>query len=181
MLNPKIFVLLAVWALDRTTAEATYGAALSNWDTSRVEDLSYIFSQTRCPACPFPTTFNSELNWDTSRAKTLVYTFYDNDVFNQQLDWDTSKVTDMTGTFASANTFTQLLDWDTSSVTNFGYMVTLLPRARLAPPRGAPTSTPAHRLVARDRSLIASPADAQFYNVPGTSCAAQTLFTAPCA
>ena len=145
------------WVADRTAAEATYGAALSNWDTSRVEDLSYIFSQTRCPTCP--ATFNSELNWDTSRAKSLVYTFYDADRFNQQLDWDTSKVTDMGGTFASANTFTQLLDWDISSVTNFGYMVTLLPLARLAPPRGAPTSTPAHRLVARDRSLIASRPD----------------------
>jgi hypothetical protein len=128
------------WVVDRTTAEATHGAALSNWDTSRVEDLSYIFSQTRNSA--LPGMFNSELNWDTSRAKSLVYTFYDADLFNRQLDWDTGKVTTMLGTFASANTFTQLLDWDTSSVTDFEFT---------------------------------------FYNVPGTSCAAQTLFTAQCA
>ena len=92
------------WIASPAAAEAKYGA-IADWDTSGVDDLSYLFQS--------KTTFNAQLNWDTSKVTTMKGTFGKAATFNQKLVWDTSKVTNMYGMFYLAKTFNQPLgDWD---------------------------------------------------------------------
>ena len=127
------------WIANEATAEATHGAS-SGWDTSRVDDLSYVFTGTASyDLCPFNDdigawdtaavtslvgTFRySEFNgaiggWDTSKVTNMAQTFAQAFYFNSELAWDTSKVTDMGWTIMSISRFNQPLVWDTSSVTN---------------------------------------------------------------
>ena len=90
--------------------EETHGH-ISGWDTSRVDDMSQLFSD--------KINFNGEIGgWDTSKVTTMERTFYKAEAFNQQLVWDTSSVKTMAYTFCIADAFNQKLVWDTSAVTN---------------------------------------------------------------
>ena len=73
------------WIANEATAEDTHGE-ISVWDTSRVDDMSFLFRS--------KTTFNAQIGgWDTSKVKSLYYTFNSAEAFNSPLDWDTSQVT----------------------------------------------------------------------------------------
>ncbi|MEW4925009.1 BspA family leucine-rich repeat surface protein [Algibacter sp. 2305UL17-15] len=133
-----------LWYSDRTSAEATYGH-ISNWDTSNITNMSYLFSR--------KTSFNENIgNWDVSNVKDMSYMFgttyteissfnqpignwdvsnvtdmsfmFSNSLFNQPIgDWDVSSVTTMYGMFNIANAFNQPIgSWDVSSVVTMKYM-----------------------------------------------------------
>jgi len=90
----------------------TSNNSINSWDTSSVQDMSELFSQT---------TFNSPIdNWNTSNVTNMSRMFYFSKHFNQTLKtWDVSKVTNMQSMFMSAEKFNQpLQDWNTESLTN---------------------------------------------------------------
>lgn len=88
----------------------------SNWDTSTVQDLSYLF---------YPCRFNdiNVSNWNTTSFKNLAYTFagyYGQSPF-QNLDvsnWDTRNIQDLTGTFYYCGRLTDLdvSNWNLNNV-----------------------------------------------------------------
>ena len=95
------------------------------WDTSKVTNMSWMFSDDQCNNNNPTVSFNQPLNnWDTSKVTNMSRMFYCNKSFNQPLNnWDTSKVTDMSYMFSTATAFNQLPNnWDTSNVTNMSYM-----------------------------------------------------------
>jgi surface protein len=88
-----------------------------SWDTSRVTNMSYMFSNT--------TYFNQDIGgWDTSRVTNMSSMFYGASSFNQDIGgWDTSNVTTMSSMFYGASSFNQDIGgWDTSNVTTMSSM-----------------------------------------------------------
>ena len=93
---------------------------LSNFDTSNVTNMSYMFIN-----CYTLTSLDVS-NFDTSNVTNMSYLFYrcesvtSLDVSN----FDTSKVTNMLAMFGGANKLTQLdvSNFDTSKVTNMSFM-----------------------------------------------------------
>jgi len=91
---------------------------ITNWNTSNVTDMSYMFMD-----LPY---FNQPIgNWDTSNVTDMSYMFSGASEFNQPLgNWVTSNVTDMSHMFYEASTFDQPLDpkpngiWNTNNVKN---------------------------------------------------------------
>ena len=62
------------WIADKTAAEGTHGA-ISEWDVSRVDDLSELF---------VGTTFNDDIGaWDTSKVTDMYGTFNGANAFNR--------------------------------------------------------------------------------------------------
>jgi surface protein len=95
----------------------TYGK-IENWDTSRVTDMSGLFSFT---------SFNEDISkWDVSNVTTMKDMFGDNRKFNQPIGkWGkkTGNVTDMHGMFDTSENFNQPIeDWDVSKVTDMSHM-----------------------------------------------------------
>jgi surface protein len=100
----------------RAEAERIYGH-ISEWDVSRVTNMSSLFSESRI--------FNDDISgWNVSNVTSMSNMFWDNKVFNQPIgDWDVSNVTDMQGMFWDAKSFNQPIgDWDVSNVTNMSSM-----------------------------------------------------------
>jgi surface protein len=91
---------------------------LSNfWDTSQVEDMSFMFA-----ICPL---FNSNISsWNTSSVTNMVGMFFYGSQFNQDISyWDTSQVNDMSFMFSDATNFNQpITGWSVSAVTNMSGM-----------------------------------------------------------
>ena len=93
----------------------TYGK-IENWDTSRVTDMSYLFSLSY---------FNEDISkWDTSNVTDMEEMFSEAFRFNKNIgNWNTSSVTNMTGMFNYAESFNQPIGgWDTSKVTDMKKM-----------------------------------------------------------
>lgn len=93
---------------------AFYGALLdsadlSQWNTSNVENMSLMFSNSKA---------NSGIsNWDTGSV-TDMHRMFEWSSFNFDLNnWDTSNVKDMSSMFISSQFNGEIGDWDTSSVT----------------------------------------------------------------
>ena len=102
---------------------ASFNENVSNWDTSNVTDMSFMFYH-----CT-DQDFNPDVsNWDTSKVTTLQSMFdgCTGNNFNPNFsNWDTSSVTTTEGMFynCKGNSFNpDLVDWDTSNVTNTRYM-----------------------------------------------------------
>ena len=93
---------------------------LSNFDTSQVTNMSYMFDGMRNL-----TTLNLS-NFDTSRVTDMQYMFsYVSNLTSLNLsNFDTSRVTDMQYMFSYASNLTSLnlSNFDTSKVTNMRYM-----------------------------------------------------------
>ncbi len=116
-------------------------ADFSGWNTSNIEDMSFLFSNAY--------TFNLNVNsWDVSSVTNMDNLFNGTAAFNQPLDnWDVSAVTNMESMFyesgfnqpidnwvvsavntfflmfGSNSTFNQPLNsWDVGSATNLSYM-----------------------------------------------------------
>ena len=88
---------VSAWVADAGSAEATHGS-IAGWDTSRVDDMSYLFVD--------ESTFNAAIGgWDTSQVTSMQSTFSGAKAFNSELAWDTSSVTTMANTFRGADAF----------------------------------------------------------------------------
>jgi surface protein len=97
-----------------------FNKTLTSWDTSKVQDMSYMFYGA--------TLYNNEadiaFNWDTSKVTNMSYMFGATNNFNCDIhNWNTSLVTNMSYMFYQANAFNNFIGaWTTSSVTNMNYM-----------------------------------------------------------
>jgi surface protein len=94
-----------------------FNSDISDWDTSKVENMTLIFSNA--------IKFNSDISrWDTSNVTDMSYMFYNVKNFNSDISgWNTSKVTNMISMFYNAKSFnSDISDWDTSKVTNMSEM-----------------------------------------------------------
>ena len=89
---------------------------LSNWDTSHVTDMQYMFFNN------YYFNNNSISNWDVSNVINMQGMF-SNSYFDQNIsNWDVSNVTNMSDMFSSS-TFNQNIDsWNVSNVTNMSNM-----------------------------------------------------------
>ncbi|WPO92339.1 BspA family leucine-rich repeat surface protein [Chryseobacterium sp. HR92] len=100
----------------RSAKNFTSNHSINSWDTSSVQDMSELFSQTK---------FNSPIdNWNTSNVTNMFRMFHYTKLFNQPLKtWDVSKVTNMQYMFMNAEKFNQpLQDWNTESLTTMADM-----------------------------------------------------------
>lgn len=117
-----IYKAVDLWFLNPTEAESNYGH-ISNWDTSKITNMSYLFSVKRNP---LSNNFNDNINnWNLSLCKNMEYMFYSSPSFNQPLDkWNVSNVENMKGIFANTSVFNQNLEsWDMSSIKNMAGML----------------------------------------------------------
>ncbi|UFH31525.1 BspA family leucine-rich repeat surface protein [Chryseobacterium sp. C-71] len=102
--------------------------SMQNWDTSTIENFSFMFAQHHIIPIYTPPTFSfnpTQLSsWDTSSATDLSYMFTGRNNFNQNLNsWDVSKVKNMSWMFAFCSAYNQPLDnWNTSSLQNIHNM-----------------------------------------------------------
>ena len=93
-------LLDAVRNLDGDTRRHdTYGP-ISDWDVSKITDMSFLFLLSRWD-------FNSDLSaWDVSNVTNMFEMFANAAAFNSDLSrWDVSSVTDMKGMFWGATAF----------------------------------------------------------------------------
>ena len=114
--NETIREAVKAWLKDQESAEEKYGH-ISRWDTSKVTDMSELFSGAH--------DFDESLNdWDVSNVTTMKYMFSWATSFNQPIgDWDVSNVTNMKQMFRLATSFNQPIgDWDMSNVSNMEEM-----------------------------------------------------------
>ena len=106
------------WFHSRSWAESSYGH-ISEWDTSQVTDMSYLFcgrSAGYCSSGYYTSSargFNDDISaWDVSSVTTMYRMFYYAYDFNQDLSgWNIRAVTDMIYMFYYAYDFNQNLDW----------------------------------------------------------------------
>ena len=119
-----------LWYKSPGAAIASHGA-VSDWDVSRVENMSALFcSLPNIPDCSLlfsydQNKFNEDISkWDTSRVTDMSYMFAAATWFNRPLDtWNTARVTTMAHTFAWAGSFNQPLNsWNTVRVTTMARM-----------------------------------------------------------
>ncbi|GMI23136.1 hypothetical protein TeGR_g3838, partial [Tetraparma gracilis] len=98
------------WFYNEAAATAKWGH-ISDWDTSKVTNMQYLFFGKR--------SFNEDISgWDVSKVITMYGMFRVATAFNQPIgNWDVSKVTDMRYMFKFASTFNQpISNWDVSQV-----------------------------------------------------------------
>ncbi len=118
------------WLKDPNAAERRYGH-ISEWDVSRVTDMSELFmgeykqegqeTHLRWE----DSSFNEDLSrWQTGNVTNMSWMFSGARSFNRDLSkWQTGKVRDMEGMFWGASSFnSDLSKWDTGSVTIMGGM-----------------------------------------------------------
>jgi surface protein len=93
-----------------------FDSSISLWDTSRVTNMTLMFSFT-------PVNCNLS-RWDTSRVTNMSKMFYGARMFNRPLGrWDTSNVSDMSNMFNGAVSFNQdISEWDISNVVDMSSM-----------------------------------------------------------
>ncbi|XRA99628.1 EF-hand domain-containing protein [Pycnococcus provasolii] len=114
--NADLRERVGAWLNDQGSATNLFGE-ISEWDTSKVTDMSDLFNNAP--------DFNEDISgWDTSKVTDMSYMFYDAKAFNQDISrWDTSKVTSMRGMFYDAKAFNQdISKWNTSKVTDMSHM-----------------------------------------------------------
>ena len=126
--NKSLKIAVNLWLSNKKDAKIKYGD-INNWDTSKVTDMSHLFSDA--------TSFNDDISkWDTSLVTDMNNMFYSALIFNQTINkkgviksgkiyyaWDTSKVRDMSKMFYSAESFDDdISNWDTRNVNNMSSM-----------------------------------------------------------
>ena len=99
-------------AADATGANCRHdGIPISDWDVSRVTDMSELFKGAR--------EFNADISkWNTAAVSRMDYMFRDAWRFNQDISsWNTAAVTTMYGMFTFAKYFNQdISKWNTAAV-----------------------------------------------------------------
>merc|ERR1712100_851961 len=98
------------WNRNSSHAALVFGD-ISNWDVSKVTDMSLMFKYT---------PFNGDLSkWDVSKVTNMNTMFYSASSFNGDLSkWDVSKVWGMSGMFEDSDFNGDLSKWDVSKVTS---------------------------------------------------------------
>ena len=102
---------------DMFSGASVFNQNISNWNTSNVTSMRGMFARA--------SVFNQDIgNWDTSKVIFMDSMFYNASVFNQNIsNWDTSKVTDMYAMFFGASVFNKnISNWNTSNVTDMSFM-----------------------------------------------------------
>lgn len=107
----------------------------SNWDTSKVTDMTYMFNNSNGSNKNYNGAKNdienySYLtglnNWNLQSVTNMTYMFYNSKYYNfqdKELTWNTSNVTDMTYMFRNCNAYNfPKLSFDTRNVTNMSNM-----------------------------------------------------------
>lgn len=103
-------------------------SSMQNWDTSNIQNFSFMFAQHHLGIEYTPTVpgFNPpELGaWDTSSATDMSYMFTGRTYFNENINsWDVSSVKNMSWMFAICNAYNQPLNnWTTYSLQNMHNM-----------------------------------------------------------
>lgn len=95
---------------------------MSNWDTSKVVMMNWMFANSRA--------FNGYISkWNTKNDTTMEVMFCGARVFNEDISkWNTEKVTTMAYMFASADAFRcDIGDWNVTSVLNMTNMFNVDP------------------------------------------------------
>ena len=97
--NETLRAAVKEWLDDESKAEKKYGH-ISDWDTSEVTDMQYLFKDAE--------SFNQPLEkWDVSQVTNMSQMFAGAISFNQPLEkWDVSPVTEMEEMFEEATSFT---------------------------------------------------------------------------
>ena len=93
---------------------------IGDWDTSKVTNMSYMFSAGDGTKY-LESNFNQPIgDWDTQNVTMMSAMFNGASQFNQPIgEWDTSKVTTMRGMFNRASQFNQPIGyWNTQNVTD---------------------------------------------------------------
>ena len=94
------------------------------WNTSRVTNMSYMFSSWVAPMKfnnGYASGVANQLPWNTSACTNISGMFSNNPAFNQDINsWDVSGVTTMSEMFIYSTAFNQPIgNWNVSQVTNF--------------------------------------------------------------
>ena len=108
----------------KTCQEKGWDCDLNSIDTSKITDMSFLFSGDAKGGYGLE-HFNGDISkWNTSNVTDMEGMFWGADSFNQNINnWDVSNVTDMSKMFCCAHSFNQPLNnWDTSNVTDMSYM-----------------------------------------------------------
>ncbi len=138
--DEDIHQAVQLWCDDRVAAEAQYGH-ISQWDTSRVTNMSELFSGNNfnddisgwdvsnvidmSRMFWFALAFNQDIaRWDVSNVTNMSEMFWVAQAFNQDIGrWNVSNVTNMHGMFAEAESFNQNIgEWNVSKVRNMSLM-----------------------------------------------------------
>jgi surface protein len=93
------------------------GEDISQWDTSGITDMSYMFEGEE--------DFNIDISgWDVSNVTNMEYMFTNAESFNQDLSsWNVSNVTNMRNMFLNADAFQgDLVNWNMSNVIDIAGM-----------------------------------------------------------
>ena len=99
--------------------------SLNHIDTSKITDMSYLFSSNRFYYGYNLGKFNGDISrWNVSNVKDMRCMFLGAESFNQPIgDWDVSNVKNMSCMFKCAESFNQPIgDWDVSKVTTMESM-----------------------------------------------------------
>ncbi len=96
--------------------------ALTNWNTSNVTNMSYMFAN-----CVRLTNIKALTTWDISNVTDMSYMFcrcYNLTNIDALINWDTANVTNMSYMFANCSSLVSLdlSDWDTSNVADAAFM-----------------------------------------------------------
>ncbi|WP_161436375.1 BspA family leucine-rich repeat surface protein [Poritiphilus flavus] len=94
-----------------------FNGNIGSWNTNSVTDMRYMFSAARA--------FNQEIgSWNTGSVTEMRYMFSNASAFNSNIGlWNTAKVSNMSGMFSDATVFNKNIgSWNTSSVTDMRYM-----------------------------------------------------------
>ena len=91
-----------------------FNGDISQWDTSNVKDMSWMFYQSK---------FNGDLSkWDTSNVRNMKRMFYYSEFTGDISKWDVSKVTNMECMFNGSQFNGDISKWDVSSVVDMTAM-----------------------------------------------------------
>ena len=119
---------MKMWLENQTAAAEAYGH-VSDWEVSRVTDMSYLLcgSRAKCREqhVPGADKFNDDISqWKVASVTTMEGMFSYASAFNQPLDaWNVERVTNMEDMFYNARAFNQPLNaWNVGRVTTMREM-----------------------------------------------------------
>ncbi len=116
--NSKVLkIAVDDWLRNSTVACLKYGGNISEWDTSRVYNMSNLFANAR--------HFDEDLSqWNVGNVRDFTGTFSNASSFTADLSlWDTSNALYMAHMFDGASSFnSDLSRWNTTNVLDFSYM-----------------------------------------------------------
>ena len=116
--NSNIHTAIELWVgnfRDQAVVRELYGGPIEDWDTSRVTDMSHLFS---CQEQQQQLHQLREGDRKTTRSKRMMMDF------NPPIGrWNVERVTSMSEMFHSCTSFDQDLgNWNTSSLTDMSFM-----------------------------------------------------------